>query len=115
MAIRLANISTPFLVFKIIIGSFEANGAVPQGSHIGPLMFITFTMEIKMIIELADLEELEVFLSIFADDTKLIAIVNNQRQKDKLQDIIDKLFNWAKTNRLTINKEQTVFMSYRKT
>lgn len=69
---------------------------VPQGSHLGPLLFCIF---------FNDLAELFQFGNplLFADDLKLFATVNSIDDARNLQGDLDRLHNWCTDNRLPLN------------
>ena len=60
---------------------------ISQGSVLGPVLFILY------IHELPDL--VKNFTMLFADDTKIYSVVNNERDKNSLQDDINKLIAWS--------------------
>ena len=69
---------------------------MPQGSHLGPLLFCIF---------INDLAELFLFGTplLFADDLKLFATVITIDDAQNLQGDLDILFNWCTVNRLPLN------------
>lgn len=62
---------------------------VPQGSVLGPILFIIFINDIDGVISMYSI------ISKFADDTKLFRIVNSDSDRADLQADIDKLFRWS--------------------
>jgi len=60
---------------------------VPQGSVLGPLLFLIFVNDLEYDI-------LSLILK-FADDTKVFGRVSNSAQRQLLQDDLDKLCAWA--------------------
>ena len=62
---------------------------VPQGSVIGPLLFVIY------INDLVDSIDTDITINLFADDTKLSLIYNNLNDRDKLQSAINKFYNWS--------------------
>ena len=75
---------------------------VPQGSIIGPLLFIIYTNDI-----FSELNENEK-MYMYADDTLL---VNKGRDEEtavqNLQSCFDKIVAWCNINRLTLNEDKT--------
>ena len=63
---------------------------VPQGSVFGPVLFLIYINDIDNAVD-------TVFsvLFKFADDTKILRVVNNDDDRAKLQLDIDNLFNWS--------------------
>src|SRR5690242_13970651 len=70
---------------------------VPQGSCLGPLMFIIFSIDLPRKIPV------DVITCQYADDTKLYSIGN----PDKLQDGINALYNWSLQWHLPVNVTKT--------
>ena len=64
---------------------------VPQGSVLGPLLFIIFIDDID--IAAGDIS----ILNKFADDTKLGQVMCSEEDKEKLQSSLDALCSWADT------------------
>jgi hypothetical protein len=68
---------------------------VPQGSVLGPLLFIIFINDLP--------DGLNHLLKLFADDSKLLAIIRNSKDQELVQDDLDKLLNWSKTWKMNFN------------
>ena len=85
--------------------SIEVDIGVPQGSILGPLLFIMYTKELQ---EIASLYGLGVHM--FADDTQLY-IEFDEESKDKIIEDIQKCFQhirwWMKDNHLKLNAGKT--------
>ena len=60
---------------------------IPQGSVLGPLLFICFINGM--------LEVVHSSMQMFADDTKIVRTVNNPEQAQLLQDDLDALEEWS--------------------
>lgn len=48
----------------------------------------------------------------YADDTKMMAIVNNDEDRYMLQKAIDNLHKWSNLNGLTLNRNKTVHITH---
>jgi Reverse transcriptase (RNA-dependent DNA polymerase) len=62
---------------------------VPQGSVLGPLLFLLFINDLDLAVSLSEI------LYKFADDTKLASIVKNVEDRRRLQASLDGLVQWA--------------------
>ena len=69
---------------------------VPQGSHLGPLLFNLFVNDISVCFVNSD------FL-LFADDLKIYRAVRNVSDTLVLQDDLDRLYDWSIKNKLSLN------------
>ena len=75
---------------------------VPQGSVLGPIMFLMFINDIP--------EAMSCVTRLFADDTKLYSIVGNEDDKQRLQDDIFEANKWANTWQMLFNVKKCKFM-----
>ena len=76
--------------------SFIVNSGVPQGSHLGPFLFLLFINDINK-----DLKYSEIL--IFADDVKLFKKICSPLDQSKLQLDLNTIIEWAKVNDLELN------------
>lgn len=79
---------------------FLVNSGVPQGSHIGPTIFLA------LIDDLPSVVSVDVFLSMYADDVRAAKTIKNQSDITTLQQSIDALRDWCNQNDLHLNLEK---------
>ena len=77
---------------KVILGDGVSGWAnvlseVPQGSVLGPLLFVIYINDLP--------ENISNALKMYADDSKIIAVVNNLYDKARLQGDLDAVCNWV--------------------
>ncbi|KAG0725497.1 putative RNA-directed DNA polymerase from transposon X-element [Chionoecetes opilio] len=72
---------------------------VPQGSVLGPLLFLIHMRDIGE-------EVSDSVLSSFADDTSISRPVSNVQEVEHLQEDLNKVYTWATTNNMTFNEEK---------
>ena len=81
---------------------------VPQGSVLGPLLFVIFINDL-----VKNLPE-SCKCKLFADDTKLISIIKSNQDCEKMQLALDKLVFWSKTWLLKFNNDKCKVMHFGK-
>ncbi|MES9976318.1 MAG: reverse transcriptase family protein, partial [Candidatus Thiodiazotropha sp.] len=84
---------------------FQATSGVPQGSILGPLLFILFILELPKIVD-SD-------LLLYADDTKIWRTVETEDDTKVLQKDLDKLHSWSISNNLPFNTGKCKIMHIR--
>jgi len=77
---------------------------VPQGSVIGPLLFVLFINDLPR--ELVNVSKL------YADDTKMFSQMVSKLSAAKLQVDLDSAFNWTQDWLLLFNTSKCVVMHY---
>lgn len=77
-------------------GSFFANSGVPQGSHLGPLLFVLFINDVVCGVKTAE-------ILIFADDIKIYFSIDSFYDQVRLQKDLDAIWEWSLLNRLKLN------------
>lgn len=78
---------------------------VPQGSHLGPLLFILFVNDIPDIFKTAN-------CLMYADDVKIFHPVSSITDANELQSDLDAFTLWCRNNRLALNVSKCKQMSY---
>ena len=88
--VQIDGFSSPLLPVK---------SGVPQGSVLGPLLFLIFINDIPDHISSSA-------LFLFADDSKLQHIVSSESDIQHLQADINSLVSWSKSNSLFLNSRR---------
>lgn len=83
--------------------NYEVTSGVPQGSNLGPLLFLMFIDDIT--------ERLCTQFSLFADDLKLFTRVESTQDCHFVQNTINLLNCWCKENKLKLNITKCSVMS----
>jgi hypothetical protein len=78
---------------------------VPQGSVLGPLLFILHMTDI-------DVDTNYSIVSSFADDTRLLRQINSAADTDNLQCDLNVLYKWADDNNMNFNNEKFEVIRY---
>jgi hypothetical protein len=79
---------------------------VPQGSVLGPLLFLTYVNDIW--------RNVESNIRLFADDCIIYRKINDSSDIDKLQNDLNKLGEWALENELKISPSKSKAVSFTK-
>jgi hypothetical protein len=69
---------------------------VPQGSHLGPLLFILYVNDISYILK-------KIKILIYADDMKLFIEISNSKDAEVFQEEIDLFYTWCSKSLLKLN------------
>ena len=78
---------------------------VPQGSVLGPLLFLVLIGDIDQDIATS-------FLSSFADDTRLGHGISNEEDVHALQHDLQTVYDWARKNNMEFNSEKFEILQY---
>ena len=78
---------------------------VPQGSVVGPLLFLILLKDI-------DKEVSSSWVSSFADDTRVLAGVKNSEDVQKLQADLNTIYRWAEENNCMFNPDKFECLRY---
>jgi len=94
------------VLFKNVISKrFEVTSGVPQGSHLGPLLFNLFINDLPSV-----LQNCSVFM--FADDVKICYSYENPSDQALMQQDLDNFSNWCNENCLSLNLSKCKIMSF---
>ena len=85
--------------------SSAVKSGVPQGTVLGPLLFLIMINDIDENIS-------ESIISIFADDTRVTKVINKEEDLESFQEDLDKLYNWAENNNMTFNGTKFELLRY---
>ena len=83
----------------------QVQSGVPQGSVIGPLLFLILLKDI-------DKDVRSSWVSSFADDTRVLAGVKNQEDVRQLQTDLDSIYRWAHVNNCMFNADKFECLRY---
>ena len=86
------------------LGLGSVTSGVPQGSVLGPILFILFVNSIS--------EEVDGDILLFADDTKLYKIIDTDEDQLAMQEDINNLHRWSQAWLMTFNKEKCKTMHF---
>lgn len=92
---------------KVVVNGQESQwenviSGVPQGSVIGPTLFILFINDMP--------EVVNCFIQLFADDAKVFSEIVDESQHNKLQEDLDSLLGWAERWQLVFNAKKCKVM-----
>jgi len=83
---------------------FHVSSGVPQGSHLGPILFNIFIDDVK--------DSLSCRFLLFADDMKLFSIIKNTNDAILLQGDLDSFHYWTMINCLDLNIDKCNVISF---
>lgn len=82
----------------------KVTSGVPQGSVLGPTLFVIFIDDLP--------SEVESTVALFADDTKMYRVVQSEDDHQALQRDINKLEKWSRMWQLPFNTDKCKIMHY---
>ena len=80
---------------------------VPQGTVLGPLLFLIFINDLESSLKHS-------ILRIFADDSKIVKEVENEHDHQKLQTDLNIAIDWASRNNMELNQKKFQLIQYGK-
>ena len=94
-------------VGEAVSGWKKVTSGIPQGSVLGPTLFVLFVNDLPQVVESP--------VALFADDTKVFREIQSDEDRQKLQQDIDELLIWSKKWQLPFNESKCKVMHYGKT
>lgn len=91
-------------VDTVLSNPFFPTSGVPQGSVLGPLLFLVFINDILKCVKFAK-------VLLFADDIKLFSSICSEKDCDALQSDVSSILQWCSSNRLPLNINKTKVIS----
>jgi hypothetical protein len=85
--------------------TFNVTSGLPQGSHLGPLLFIFFFNDATKVFRTAK-------IGIFADDLKMYLRIDNSNDALNLQQDMNSFTMWCEKNGMTLSIEKCKIMSF---
>ena len=79
---------------------------VPQGSVLGPLLFVLYINDLNLSVD-SNAQILS-----FADDTKLLSQVSSLDDQNALQQNLNSIIKWSKVNNMELNREKFELLSF---
>ena len=91
---------------QVMVGNYKSNSmcvtsGVPQGSVLGPILFLLYINDLPEVVQKAS-------ISMFADDIKLYLPITSQQSVADLQQDISNVVEWITDNQLKLSPLKTV-------
>ena len=83
----------------------KVTSGVPQGTVLGPVLFLTHISDINSKVEHSKVTS-------FADDTRILKWIKNPNDRQKLQEDLDKIYRWSEDNKMKFNEDKFELISY---
>lgn len=94
------------VLYKNFLSNFiSVPSGVPQGSHLGPILFLLFINDLPRCINNSN-------LLMYADDVKLFLSSNNLNSCKDLQDDLNNFYKWCHRNVMSLNLSKCKVMTY---
>ena len=84
--------------------SSDVISGIPQGTVLGPILFLIFICDID--------KDIESIASMFCDDTRLVGKISNEEDVETLQQDLNKIYSWAEQNNMLFNNGKFELLRY---
>jgi hypothetical protein len=91
-------------VVKELSSELAVTSGVPQGSVLGPLLFLIFINDIG--------NDVSCKLRLFADDCMIYLEIKDVKDCDRLQDDINAICNWVNMNEMRLNEHKSQLIKF---
>ena len=88
--------------------SSKVRSGVPQGTVLGPILFLILINDIDKNINSSS------FVSLYADDTRITRKIQNESDIESLQSDLETLYDWQKNNNMEFNSKKFEILRYGK-
>ena len=88
----------------------QVRSGVPQGSVLGPLLFLIYISDIYIRLN----STADSTVSCYADDTRILIGIIDEEDIQMLQNDLHKLYKWADTNNMKFNANRFELLQYGK-
>uniref|UniRef100_A0A2A4JB85 Reverse transcriptase domain-containing protein n=1 Tax=Heliothis virescens TaxID=7102 RepID=A0A2A4JB85_HELVI len=85
--------------------SYAVTSGIPQGSHLGPILFNIFINDITECFKHSH-------FYLFADDLKIMKPIQSNIDSKMLQEDVDRLVNWCKHNKMLLNISKCHYIQF---
>lgn len=97
-------------VFFVVVngfqsGTYKTSSGVPQGSHIGPIVFNVFVNDIPHCLRFSE-------CYMYADDLKFCRIIESENDITLLQKDVDSLVQWCTDNDMMLNVKKCYHVNF---
>uniref|UniRef100_A0A0A1X4N6 Probable RNA-directed DNA polymerase from transposon BS n=1 Tax=Zeugodacus cucurbitae TaxID=28588 RepID=A0A0A1X4N6_ZEUCU len=101
----LTNRKQQVLFNNTLSDSISVTSGVPQGSHLGPILFLLFINDIPSVIKFSE-------ILLYADDVKLFKSYTSHNERTELQSDLNNLVTWCHKNDMPLNLKKCKTMCF---
>ena len=83
----------------------KVTSGVPQGTVLGPILFLIHISDINSRVTHSKVTS-------FADDTRILKWINKPNDREKLQEDLEKIYQWSDDNKMKFNDDKFELISY---